>query len=183
MHDNRSSPPAVEDGGADHLRSGMKLPHITLPTTSGSNVSPADLSGWAVRFVYPWTGRPGQPNPPNWDDIPGAHGSTPEIERFRDLAPGFHELGVALVGLSRQETAYQCEMAARLRVPFPILSDAEGHFAQTLQLPTFATGGEVYVKRLTLVLKAGTIEHAFYPVPKPEAHADEVLSWLRLRLG
>ena len=42
-----------------------------------------------LMIVYPWTGRPGHPNPPDWDVIPGAHGSTPELEGFRDRAAAF----------------------------------------------------------------------------------------------
>jgi hypothetical protein len=39
----------------------------------------------------------------------------------------------------------------------------------------FTTGGEVYLKRLTLAAKDGQIERVFYPVPDPAGHADEVL--------
>ena len=47
-----------------------------------------------------------------------------------------------------------------------------------LSLPTFITGGEVYVKRLTLAVRDGKIERVFYPVTKPTPHAQEVLIWL-----
>ena len=88
-------------------------------------------------------------------------------------------LNVGLFGLSRQTTDWQREMAARLRLPFPILSDAQGYFASALSLPSFATGGEIYLKRLTLVVSSGTIETLFFPVPDPASHAGEVLRWLR----
>jgi len=35
------------------------------------------------------------------------------------------------------------------------------------------------LKRLTMVLRAGRIEHVFYPVLPPGTHADQVLTWLR----
>jgi peroxiredoxin len=35
------------------------------------------------------------------------------------------------------------------------------------------------VKRLTLVISDGQIEHVFYPVFPPDTHAGEVLAWLR----
>ncbi len=84
-----------------------------------------------------------------------------------------------LFGLSRQTTEYQRELAARLALPFPILSDAEGRFAAALRLPSFATGGEVYLQRLTLVIEDGRIETVFHPVPTPARHAAEVLLWLQ----
>ena len=169
----------MSEGKADHLKPGLKLPLFALPSTGGSDVCLARLPGRSVIAVYPWTGRPGVPNPPNWDDIPGAHGSTPELEGFRDLAGEFATLNVGLFGLSRQTPDWQREMAARLRLPFPILSDAEGRFASALSLPSFATGGEIYLKRLTLVASSGTIETLVFPVPDPASHAGEVLRWLR----
>jgi len=117
------------------------LPSL-FPATTGDDICLADVPGTNALIVYPWTGRPGLPNPPNWDVIPGAHGSTPELEGFRDLVSAFAQLDVALFGLSRQTTDYQREKAARLRLPLPILSDAEGRMASALHLPSFASGGE-----------------------------------------
>jgi peroxiredoxin len=34
------------------------------------------------------------------------------------------------------------------------------------------------MKRLTLVVRAGVIEHVFYPVFPPDRHAEAVLEWL-----
>ncbi len=165
--------------GADcHAMPGMALPPITLPATDGTTIGLAGLSGRSVLAVYPWTGRPGRPNPPNWDDIPGAHGSTPELEGFRDLATRFAERDTRLFGLSLQSTAYQRELVQRLRLPFPILSDREAAFATALALPSFATGGETYLKRLTLAVRDGVIERVFFPVMDPAGHPGEVLCWL-----
>jgi peroxiredoxin len=162
-----------------HLKPGVALPRVSLAATTGGEVCLAETPGISVLIVYPWTGRPGHPNPPNWDDIEGAHGSTPELEGFRDLAPDFAALDIALFGLSRQATDWQREMVARLSLPFPILSDAEGRFASALSLPSFATGGGIYLKRLTLILSSGAIEASFFPVPDPASHAGEVLRWIR----
>jgi peroxiredoxin len=164
---------------ADHLKPGTRLPRVSLPATTGGEICLAKVPGRGVLIVYPWTGRPGHANPPNWDDIPGAHGSTPELEGFRDLSPDFAALNVGLFGFSNQATEWQREMALRLRLPFPILSDAERRLARALALPNFATGGESYLKRLTLIVSSGTIEHLFHPVPDPASHAGEVLRWFR----
>jgi peroxiredoxin len=66
-----------------------------------------------------------------------------------------------LFGLSTQPTAYQREMAERLRLPFEILSDADLPFANALALPTFETGGMRLIKRLTLIIRGGRIESVF----------------------
>jgi peroxiredoxin len=169
----------LPDDGADHLQRGTRIPLVTLQATNGSWVGPGALTGSSLLIVYPWTGRPGHPNPPDWDDIPGAHGSTPELEGFRDRAGDFAALGLRLLGLSGQETDYQSELVSRLRLPFPILSDASWHFADALVLPRFTTGGEVYLKRLTLLIEDGRIELVFYPVTDPAAHAAAVLALLQ----
>jgi peroxiredoxin len=161
-----------------HLRRGRQLPDIQLPTTAGRSVSLARLPGRSIVYCYPWTGRPGLPNPPGWDDIEGAHGSTPETLGFCDLYPGFRQVAAELFGLSVQSSAYQREMVERLRVPFEIISDSDFRLQRALSLPTFEAGGAVYLRRLTLCIKDGRIERVYYPVRSPAAHAREVCAWL-----
>ena len=47
-----------------------------------------------------------------------------------------------------------------------------------LGLPTFEIAGMTLIKRLSLVLRDGLIDHVFYPVFPPDRHAEEVLAWL-----
>ena len=169
---------AKDDGGARHLKRGQRVPDIELPTTAGRQVNFASVPGIAVVFCYPWTGRPGLPNPPEWDGIPGAHGSTPEAEGFRDLYAGFRQVGAEVFGLSTQPCAYQRELVGRLDLPFEMVSDEHFAFQPALALPTFATGGVTYLKRLTLAIRRGRIERVYYPVTAPAAHAREVCAWL-----
>lgn len=171
-------PAPVEDNAAAHLVPGLVLPDVSLPATSGEAVSLANLPGRWVVFIYPWTGRPGLPNPPDWDHIPGAHGSTPEAEGFRDDHEAYHAAGFGILGVSGQATADQQEFAARLALPFPLLSDASGALRDALRLPTFETGGVVYLKRLTLVVRDGAIERVDYPVHPPHTHARDLLNEL-----
>lgn len=170
---------AVDSGGAKHLVPGLAMPAIALPATDGTQIDLSTKAGLSVLFVYPWTGRAGLPNPPRWDDIPGAHGSTPEAEGFRDRHAEFKALGATIFGLSSQDTAHQSELAARLALPFRILSDRDFRFADALQLPRFKAGGKTYLERLTLVVRDGRLERLFYPVPVPPGHAAEVLAALK----
>jgi peroxiredoxin len=171
-------PAPPDDGAARHLVAGTPLPDIKLEATRGGPVSLATLKGPAVVFVYPWTGRPGLPNPPDWDNIPGAHGSTPEAEGFRDLHAAFAGRGVQVFGLSSQTTSHQRELTDRLALPFPVLSDAGFFVADALRLPTFETGGVRYLKRLTMIARDGVIERVVYPVHPPDTHADDVLAYI-----
>ena len=174
-----SALPALhDDGAARHLVNGLELPDIALPSSRGETVNLSTRRGAAVVYVYPWTGRPGVADPPGWDDIPGAHGSTPETEGFRDHYLKFRAQRIEVFGLSSQSGEHHGELIARLAVPFPLLSDASFAFKQALNLPTFDAGGTPYLKRLTLFVRDGRIAHAFYPVERPAAHAREVLDWL-----
>jgi peroxiredoxin len=133
-----------------------------------------------VLYIYPRTSRPGEAPPERWDSIPGARGCTPQSCAFRDHFADLRSLDVAEVyGLSTQDSAYQREMVERLRLPFPVLSDAGLQLAAALQLPTFTAAGVVLLKRVTLIIDDGVIRHVFYPVFPPERNAEEVLAWLR----
>jgi peroxiredoxin len=168
----------ADDGGARHLKRGRRLPDLDLPTTAGRSINFGRLAGLAIVYCYPWTGSPGLPDPPGWDDIPGAHGSTPEAEGFRNLYAGFRQVGAQVFGLSTQPTAWQRELVDRLGLPFEIASDEVFAFQRALELPTFATGGVTYLKRLTLAVADGRLERIYYPVAAPAAHAREVCAWL-----
>ena len=73
-------------------------------------------------------------------------------------------LGARVFGMSAQPSGEQQEAAARLHLPFPLLSDAAHRFSTALRLPTFEVEGMRLLKRLTLILRGGRIEHVFYPV-------------------
>jgi peroxiredoxin len=77
-------PVPVDDGAAARL-AGMRLPDIALQATDGSTVSLAALPGRTVVYAYPRTGEPGKAMlVPEWDQIPGARGCTPQSCAFRD---------------------------------------------------------------------------------------------------
>jgi peroxiredoxin len=172
-------PRPKDDGGARHL-TGMALPDLALPATSGRpvNLSKVDAPRIVI-YCYPMTGRPDRQLPDGWDDIPGARGCTPETCGFRDHHKDLAKLHAEVFGVSVQDTPYQQEMVKRLEVPFEVLSDERFAFTDALRLPTFTAGGMRLMKRLTLIAHAGRIEHAFYPVFPPDTHAEVVIAWLK----
>jgi peroxiredoxin len=172
-------PVPVDDGAAAHLP-GRALPALRLRATTGGEIDLGALGpGRTVLYLYPRTGVPGEPLPTGWDSIPGARGCTPEACSFRDHSADLAAAGASVVGLSAQPAAEQAEAAERLHLPFPLLSDPERSLGAALGLPTFEVDGMVLYRRITLVVRDGTIEHAFYPVFPPDGHAAEVLGWLR----
>ena len=155
-----------------------ELPDLALPATNGNRVNLAKLPGTAVCFIYPYTGKPGIPDPPGWDDIPGAHGSTPQAKAYAVLLPRFQRLAVGLFGLSLQDNGWQKEFVSRAGIGFPLLSDSEGHFSRALSLERFIAGGREFLKRRTLVINDGRIIHDRREIAAPETDAAEVLIWL-----
>jgi peroxiredoxin len=170
-------PVPEDDGAADHLLDAA-VPPIELQATTGETVRLDQLKGRTVLFCYPRTGRPGDELPPGWNAIPGARGCTPEACGFRDAHAQFAELGARVVALSTQSPDYQREMAERLHLPFPVLSDERLELTRALGLPTFETSGMTLLNRLTLVIEDGRIAQVFYPVFPPDSHAAEVLGAL-----
>ncbi len=173
-------PAPVDDGAALHLV-GAIFADIALPSTDGAMVSLAQIKGRAVLFAYPRTGTPGQISlVDDWDMIPGARGCTPQSCAFRDLFKELTAAGAAHVfGLSTQDTGYQQELATRLHLPFPVLSDAALKLTAAMRLPTMEAGGLTLIKRMAMIIDNGIITHVFYPVFPPDRNAADVLAWLQ----
>jgi peroxiredoxin len=185
--DLRTLPPdlpvPVDDGAGDHLP-GALAPSVRLRSTAGRWVDLAEIAERpTVLFFYPRTGEAGKPAGPEWNAIPGARGCTPQSCGFRDLYREFGALGVAVYGVSTQETAYQREFVERNHVPFEMLSDRDLSLTRRLRLPTFEYpvergGPSTLVKRMAWYLDRGRIERIWYPVFPPDRNAATVLGWL-----
>jgi peroxiredoxin len=156
----------------------MAMPSVLLRSTEGRAVDVGALGpGRTVIYCYPRTSIPGEELPDGWDAIPGARGCTPQACGFRDHRDEIAGLDAVVFGLSTQDTAHQRELVERLHLPFEILSDAQFRLTDSLRLPTFEVDGMRLIRRFTLVVCGGTIEHVFYPVFPPDTHAEEVLRW------
>src|ERR1700712_1740276 len=148
-------PAPADDGAAAHLK-GMTLPPISLVATDDTSVTLSALPGRTVVFAYPQTCA------------------------FRDLFAELKAAGARHVfGLSTQSNEYQTEMASRLHLPFPVLSDEKLALTRALDLPTMDVAGLTLIKRLALVIDDARITHVFYPVFPPDRNAGDVLAWLK----
>jgi peroxiredoxin len=157
---------------------GRPLPNCDLASTAGGTCNFAKLTSRVLLFIYPYTGKPNHPDPPGWDNIPGAHGSTPEALGFSKYYEEFQKLDVKLFGLSFQATEWQSDFVMRNQLRVPLLSDAQGVFARALGLETFQAGAQKFLVRRTIIAVDAAISHDFYPVHDPANHAFEVLQAL-----
>ncbi|UZJ43849.1 peroxiredoxin [Marinimicrobium sp. C6131] len=171
-------PEPQDDGACDHLQ-GMAIPSVALPSTRDEPVDLSAISGTAVVFFYPMTGKPEQPPMRGWNKIPGARGCTTQCCAFRDRYPEFQRLGVEVYGVSAQPLDDQRETVARLRLPYPLLNDSELKLVRALELPTFDYDHSRYIKRLTLLIEGGVVRQVYYPVFPPHLNPTDILAQLR----
>jgi len=118
-----------------------------------------------------------------WDQIPGARGCTPQSCSFRDHYQELQALGAEVVGLSVQSTEYQKEMADRLHLPFPVVSDVNYQFQKALNMPTFVAAGMTLLKRITLIANNGVIEAVHYPIFPSDSDPSWVIDYLNSHKG
>lgn len=191
----QSLPVPVDDGQADHLHT-MRLPGVSLGSSSGERLGLDSVRAPTVLFFYPRTGVPGQP--PNlgfagedWDTIPGARGCTPQSCGFRDLYSELRGLSVQVYGVSTNTPEHQREFVRRNHIPFEMLSDSGLELVRAMHLPTFefpveSGGPNTLIKRMAWYVEpdaAGVprIAHVWYPVFPPDRNAATVLEWLKAR--
>ena len=168
-------PVPEDDGAADHLdRARAAAPRARLVA------GPRRRRELDVLYVYPRTGKPGEPSLPGWDAFPGARGCTPQSCGFRDHVQELAELGAPRVaGVSAQTLDAQLEFAERKHMPYPVIADPELRLRDALGLPTFEIAGHTLYKRLALVAVGGWIAKVFYPVFPPDRNAADVVAWLQ----
>jgi peroxiredoxin len=65
--------------------------------------------------------------------------------------------------------------------PYELLSDEKLEFVKTMKMPVFEWEGNPLVKRCTLALRDGKVEHMWYPMFLPDENSGEAVSWLEGR--
>nr|WP_109317078.1 peroxiredoxin [Pseudovibrio ascidiaceicola] len=159
---------------------GQQLPALKLRATNAEMIDLSALPGRTVVYAYPRTSPPNEGPIEGWDLIPGARGCTPQSCAFRDHFGELKAAGAqAVFGLSTQSTEFQSEAVERLHLPFVLLSDEKLELTKAMELPTFEAGGMVLLKRLTMILKDGVVEHIMYPVSDPAKNAEDVIAYLK----
>jgi len=170
-----------DDGATNHLK-GMRLPTVSLSATNGETITLSEVGGKLVIYCYPMTGQPNVALPDGWDQIPGARGCTPQSCSFRDHYQELQALNAAVLGLSVQTTEYQKEMAERLHLPFPIVSDVNYQFQKALNMPTFVAAGVTLLKRVTLIANNGVIEAVHYPIFPSDSDPAWVINYFKQKI-
>ncbi len=147
------------------LKPGDKAPAFKLATDGGGQISLSGLKGKAfVLYFY------------HKDDTSGC---TREAIEFTKLAKKFQELGVSLVGISKDGTASHDRFKAKHKLKLTLASDPETKIAQAYGVWVEKTlYGRKYMgmERATFLIDAsGKIREVWRKV-KVDGHAEAVLA-------
>jgi peroxiredoxin len=155
---------------------GQTLPNTLLRNSNYEVFNPSRQSGRAIYFCYPYTGRPGVSDPLGWDDIVGAHGSTPQALGFARLYLEFQKHAVEIFGLSLLSEEWIADFAQRNALPYKLISDEYNSFSRNLNLPRFKAGDKEYLTRITLITENAIIKNVLFPITNPAENAAECLA-------
>ena len=148
------------------LEVGMKAPEFTLNDKDGQAVSLSDFKGKkVVLYFYPK------------DSTPGC---TRQACAFAGAYDVYMEMGVEVIGISKDSMKSHQNFANKYELPFILLSDPE---LQAIQAYDVWKEKKLYGKvsmgvvRTTYVIdEAGVIEHVM-PKVKPDTNAEDVLAY------
>ncbi len=154
-------------------KTGFALPDFDLPVATpnsgstaprSSTLSNADLAGVPfVLFVYPKD---------------ATSGCTVEANEFRDLHHEFEELGVKILGLSRDNIRSHERFIEAQNLPYALLADKEQTVIRDwdlLQDAKMYGKAVTKVRRTTFLVDAKGIVRQVFENVQPPGHAREVL--------
>lgn len=152
------------------LEAGTKAPDFTLTDKDGQEVSLSDLRGSkVVLYFYPK------------DNTPGC---TRQACAFAEAYSVFEELGVKIVGISKDGIASHVKFAEKYNLPFILLSDPERKAIESYgvwQEKKLCGKIGMGVVRTTFIIDENGIIEKVMPKVKPDTNAEEILEELRSR--
>ncbi|MDD2954692.1 MAG: peroxiredoxin [Oscillospiraceae bacterium] len=150
------------------LKAGDRAPGFALPDQNGELRTSQEFAG--RRYVIYFYSRD------------NTSGCTRQALSFRELYGEFQELGVPVIGVSRDSVRSHEGFAKKQEIPFPLLSDPETSVLQAYgvwqEKKLYGKVSMGVVRTAYLVGEDGVILKA-YPRAKPDTNAGEILSCLR----
>jgi peroxiredoxin Q/BCP len=168
----KNAPPATihppptnnPDENMKRIEIGDVAPDFELPAQTGQRVRLSDYRDKQVVVLYFYPR----------DDTPVC---TKEACRFRDAFADFTAAGAVVLGVSADPVERHRAFAQRQRLPFLLLSDAEGAVRKAFGVPK--TLG-LFPGRVTYVIdKEGTVRHLFQSQLDADGHVREALEMVK----
>jgi peroxiredoxin Q/BCP len=148
----------------DAISVGDQAPDFSLTSAGGETVRLSDYRGKSevVLYFYPK------------DDTPGC---TTEACTFRDSYESFRDAGAEVIGVSSDSSDSHRGFAQKHRLPFVLLSDADGSVRKQYGVPK--TLGLVPGRTTYLIDRDGIVRHVFSSQFQPLRHVAETLEVLK----
>lgn len=147
------------------IQPGAKAPDFQADSTDGTIVTLESLRGrTVVLYFYPK------------DETPGC---TREACAFRDAWADVQDLGVVVLGVSKDSIASHKKFQAKHRLPFPLLSDPDGRILEAYGAFKEKTmWGKTFlgIERSTFLIDGQGVVRKVWRKVKVDGHADAVLA-------
>jgi peroxiredoxin Q/BCP len=143
------------------LKVGDQAPDFTLPTQGGGELHLADVvkERAVVLFFYP----------KNFSPV-----CTAEACAFRDQYEVFKDAGAQVIGISSDPPASHEKFAKEHRLPYPLVSDFNGHIRELFGVPKAMW---LFAGRTTYVIdRERVVRHIFTSQLASDAHVNEALA-------
>ena len=146
---------------------GQPAPDFDLPSNLGYNISLESLKGKKIiLYFYPK------------DNTPGC---TKEACSFRDAFADLEELGVVVLGVSRDNTESHKRFAGRYGLPFTLLSDTSGEVSEKYGVLVEKSNFGIKLKGIErstfLIDEEGKVKMIWEKV-KPDKHINDIIGYL-----
>lgn len=150
------------------LEAGTRAPLFSLPDKDGNIVSLKEFLGKkVVVYFYPK------------DSTPGC---TRQACAFRNVMDFYEELGIKVIGISKDSQKSHQNFTTKNELNFTVLSDTE---LETIKAYDVWKEKKMYGKvsmgvvRTTYIIDENGIIIKVYPKAKPDTNAEEILSWIK----
>ena len=149
------------------LKAGEKAPDFALSDKDGNTVKLSDFAGnRVVVYFYPK------------DSTPGC---TRQACAFRDAYSEYSDLGVPVIGISKDSVASHQRFASKQELPFILVSDPELEAIQAYDVwQEKKMYGKTYmgVTRATYLIGADGVIEKVWNKAKPDTNAREILEYI-----
>lgn len=148
------------------LEKGMKAPEIVLKDKDGNEVNVSEIKGKKIVYFYPK------------DNTPGC---TRQAQAFAKIFNEFENLGVTVIGISKDSEASHQKFACKYELPFILLSDTDLTAIKAYDVwqekKLYGKVSMGVVRTTYLIDENGIIEKVWNKV-KPDTNANEILEYL-----
>lgn len=150
------------------LEEGTKAPEIILNDKNGNEVKLSDFAGCkVVVYFYPK------------DNTPGC---SRQACAFKNMYAEYKELGIPVIGISKDSEASHMRFADKYELPFILLSDPELHAIKDYdvwQEKKLYGKASMGVVRTTYLIDENGIIEKVWKKAKPDTNAGDILGYLR----